>query len=476
MNYMDIYLYNSLTRKKEKFIPLKEGEVGMYTCGPTVYDVAHIGNFRTYIFSDTLARVLSFNGLEVTHIMNLTDVGHLTGDNLGDADTGEDRLEKAAKKERRTAWDVAKKYSGIFLKDIKKVNINSIKSFPKPTEHIEEQIDLVKKLEVKGFTYKTSDGIYFDTKKYEDSGKKYGELSTLDEIKEGARVEKNLEKKNPRDFVLWKFSPDGAKRDMEWESPWGIGFPGWHIECSAMGMKYLGESFDIHVGGEDLRSTHHPNEIAQSEGATGKKYVNYWLHGTFLKIDGERMSKSKGNAFTISDVEEKNFDPLALRYLFLTANYRDPLNFTWKSLEGAQKALERLRNHASAAKEGARKTLSKEKEKKVVDYRDRFLESINDDVNMPQAVAVVWEMLKSNVPSSDKYDLLMSFDEVLGLKLNQASKEKTQIPEEALKLVEERNSLRKEGKFKEADKVRDKIRDMGFSVKDDKEESKLTRA
>lgn len=464
----DIYIFNSLSRKKEKFEPLNPSKVGMYTCGPTVYDYAHIGNFRTYVTSDVLSRLLGFNSYRVTHVMNLTDVGHLTGDNLGDADTGEDRMEKSAAKEGKSAWDIAKFYSDEFISDISELNILKPNVIPKATDHIAQQIALISKLEKNGLTYKTSDGVYFDTKVYEDAtGKKYGELSTLDEIQVGARVEENPEKKNPRDFALWKFSPKDEKRQMEWESPWGVGFPGWHIECSAMSMNYLGDTLDIHVGGEDLRSTHHPNEIAQSEGATGKTFVNYWVHVTFLMVDGARMSKSKENAYRLAHIKEKGFDPLALRYLYLTSHYRDTLNFTWESLSSAQNTLARLKRMLASLKEDPDRTvLSNEKLEKVDGFRNRFLLAVNDDLNTPKAVAILWEALKSNIPSPDKYDLVISADEVLGLGLQESILDKPTIPKEIITLSEKREKLRSDGKFEEADIVRKEIETQGYNLRD----------
>ena len=464
----DVYLTNSLTRKKEKFEPIKPPNVGMYTCGPTVYDFASIGNFRTYTTADILVRTLKLNGYEVNYVMNITDVGHLTGDNLGDADLGEDRIEKSARVQGKTAWEIANYYTNAFLKDYEKLNLTKPSFLPKATEHIKEQIALVKKLEEKGFTYKIPDGIYFDTEKFEkETGKKYGELSTLDAIKEGARVEPNPEKKNPRDFALWKFSEVPGERHMEWDSPWGVGFPGWHIECSAMSMKYLGESFDIHVGGEDLRQIHHPNEIAQSEGATGKTFVKYWLHTTFLQVDGKRMGKSLGNVYTLTDIEKKGFDPSSLRYLFLTAYYRDTLNFTWEALSSAGTALNKLREQLRVLKgEKERTTLSQEKDKKIAGFREEFMLAVNDDLGTPKGLAVLWGMLKSSIPSSDKYDLALYFDEVLGLGLPEASSIKLEIPVEVKKLVEEREELRKERKFEEADSIRKKIESMGFTLHD----------
>jgi cysteinyl-tRNA synthetase len=472
----DIYLYNSLTRKKEKFMPINPPNVGMYTCGPTVYYYLTIGNFRTFVASDILCRTLEYNGYQVKAVMNITDVGHLTGDR----DLGEDKLVKAAKREGKTAWDIAKFYTEAFMKDLKELNIRMPDVMPKATEHIKEQIDLVQEIEKKGFTYKISDGIYFDTEEFEKkTGKKYGELSTLDKIMAGARVEENPEKKNQRDFALWKFSykngrafdpaqdNPSARRHMEWESPWGIGYPGWHIECSAMSMKYLGESFDIHAGGEDLRSTHHPNEIVQAEAATGKQFVRYWTHVTFLQVDGKKMSKSLGNVYTLSDIKKKGYSPLALRYLYLTAYYRDSLNFTWPSLESAQNTLNNLKSLVLAAKQqGQRTSLSSEKQQKIDYYRERFTEAVNDDLNTPQALTILWEVLKSNVPSEDKYDLVIAFDEVLGLGLAKVSEKKVSIPKEIKDLLNQREELRKGEKFEEADKLRREILSKGFIVED----------
>ncbi len=339
-------LYNSLTRKIEDFEPINPPRVGLYACGPTVYDYVTIGNWRTYALGDLLARTLQYSNYQINYIMNITDVGHLIGDNLGDADIGEDRIEEAAKRESKTAWDIAKFYADDFFKGYKKLNLFQPEKFVKATDHIQEQIELVRKIENAGFTYKISDGIYFDIRAYESAGNKYGELSTLDDLKKGGRVKPNLEKKDPRDFALWKFSLFEEKRQMEWDSPWGKGFPGWHIECSAMSIKYLGEQFDIHLGGEDLKSVHHPNEIAQSEAATGKKpFVKYWLHGAFLLVDGGRMGKSLGNAYTLRDIGKKGFDPMALKYFYMTGHYRKQLNFTWEVLRAADIAYQKLKNH-----------------------------------------------------------------------------------------------------------------------------------
>jgi cysteinyl-tRNA synthetase len=465
-------LYNSLTRQVEEISPLRTGKIGMYTCGPTVYSTATIGNFRTYTLADILARSLRYVGYDVQHVMNLTDVGHLTGDNEGDADTGEDRLEKASKKEGRTAWDIAKGYGDEFLEHLKLMNIEQPNVVCKATEHIPEQIEMVQKLETKGFTYKISDGIYFDTVKFESMGFKYGELSTLDQIQAGARVEFNPEKKDPRDFALWKFSPtDGTKRQMEWQSPWGVGFPGWHIECSAMSTKYLGDQFDIHVGGEDLRSTHHPNEIAQAEGATGKHpFVTTWVHGAFLLVDGGKMGKSLGNAYTVADIAAKGFDPLSLRYFYMTGHYRRQINFTWDSLKAASTALTKLREVYQAAKkdQSERTNLSQEKLGKIEVYQQEFAQALENDLNMPEALSIVWEVAKSNISNYDKVDLLSQFDRVLGFNLDKEVTMNTgdAVPEQVEKLIEQREAVRKMRNYAEADKIRQDIEKLGYRVED----------
>lgn len=455
--------YNTLTRKIEEFTPLSPDIVTVYACGPTVYDYAHIGNFRTYVMTDFLVRTLKYFGYTVKFVMNITDVGHLTSD----SDTGEDKMEKGAKREGRTAWDIAKFYTNAFLSDSKKLNLLEPDVRPKPTEHIPEQVSMVQTLLDKGCAYTIDDGIYFDTSKRKDYGKLTGQK--LGALKAGARVEINPQKRNPLDFALWKFSPKDKKRDMEWDSPWGKGFPGWHIECSVMSMEYLGQQIDIHTGGMDLVPIHHTNEIAQSESATGKKpFVRYWMHGQFILVDGEKMSKSRGNFYRLADIEKKGFDPLALRYLYLTAHYRTYLNFTWEALQSAQLSLGQLREHVLHCKSQAlkRMTLSQEKLAKVEVYRKKFDSAIGDDLNMPQALAVVWEVIKSNIPSQDKYDLMIDFDEVLGLGLRDFKEKKIAISQKVRELAAKRESLRKEGKFTQADKVRKQISSLGFLLED----------
>ena len=466
---MALKLYNTLTKEIEVLKPIAYDHVGVYTCGPTVYDYVHIGNWRTYTLGDLVVRTLVYNGYKPRYYMNITDVGHLTGDNSGDADTGEDRMEKAKRREGKNAWEIAKFYAEDFKKSYKILNLTEPKAFLPATEHIPEQIDLVQKLIDAGLGYMISDGIYFDTAAYEEKGFEYGELSNLDQIKAGARVDFNPEKRNIRDFALWKFSPTNEKRDMEWESPWGVGFPGWHIECSAMSMKYLGDQFDLHVGGEDLKSTHHPNEIAQSQGATGKSpFVAYWMHGSFLQIDGGKMGKSLGNAYTLSDIVNKGIDPIALRYFYLMGHYKTSLNFTWEALEAAAKSLRRVQetilSFASSDESGSVND----------EYKNRFLEAINDDLNMPAALALLHELLKDkNLNNTTKFKTALDFDKVLGLNLGQESQQ--DIPAEVMTLVDERNVARTEKNWSRADELRLEIEQMGYKVKDSDEKTLVTK-
>jgi len=465
-------LYNSLTRQVEEVEPPSFGPIGMYTCGPTVYSTATIGNFRTYTLSDVLGRSLRYLGYTVKQVMNLTDVGHLTGDNEGDASQGEDRLEKAAKKEGKTAWEISAEYTSEFLRHMQDLNIIRPDQLCKATEHISEQIELVKRLEERGLVYKIADGMYFDTQKYEAMGNEYGKLSTLDQIKEGVRVKPNPNKKDKRDFALWKFSlpsrESGERRQMEWESPWGVGFPGWHIECSAMSMKYLGEQFAIHVGGEDLRSTHHPNEIAQSEGATGKKpFVKIWVHGAFLLVDGGRMGKSLGNAYTVEEIKKKGFEPLSLRYFYLTGYYRKQLNFTWESLAAAQTALTKLRAiYQRASEEQEQVAVALKIEPKGVRLREEFQKRLEDDLDLPGALAVMWETAKSEMAGEEKAMLLAEFDQVLGLEIAKQREPANKIPKKVQKMMLQRDELRRKKKWSEADRLREEMRQMGYEVED----------
>lgn len=459
---MPLKLYNTLTRKRENFKPIHKDFVGMYSCGPTVYWYQHIGNLRTYIFSDILKRVLEYNNYEVKHVMNITDVGHLTSD----SDTGEDKMEKAAAKEGKNAKDIANYYWKIFKEDFKKLNITEPDIWSKATEHIQEQIDLIKRLEKKGFTYKTSDGIYFDTSKLKD----YGKLAKLkkEHIEAGKRIEMK-EKINTTDFALWKFSEEEGKRQQEWDSPWGTGFPGWHIECSAMSMKYLGDSFDIHTGGMDHIPIHHTNEIAQSEAATGKKFVNYWLHGAFLLFDKRKISKSTGGLYTISELEKEGFNALDYRYFCLLKYYRKPLDFSLDNLEAAKNAYERLKN--IILKLDKEKKINK---KNIIGAKKQFLEIINDDLNMPNALSFLWEILREDrLNDSEKYELALDFDRVFGLKLT--DEKQIEIPKEIKKLAKEREEARKKKNFKEADNIRNRIKKLGYWINDSDEGAQIKK-
>jgi cysteinyl-tRNA synthetase len=459
---MTLKLYNTLTRKEETFKPIIKESVGMYSCGPTVYWYQHIGNLRTYIFSDILKRVLSYNGYKVNHIMNITDVGHLTSD----ADEGEDKMEKAAAKEGKNAKEIAEYYWKIFRQDFKKLNIEEPNTWTKATEHIKEQIALIKRLEEKGYTYKTEDGIYFDTSKFKNYAK-FAKLN-IKGLQAGKRIELG-DKKNKTDFALWKFSEKPGLRQQEWQSPWGLGFPGWHIECSAMSMKYLGETFDIHTGGIDHIPIHHTNEIAQSESATGKKFVNYWLHGAFLTFKGEKVSKSKGGLYTISELEKEGFNPMSFRYMCLTTHYRKALNFSIEILKTAQNSYERLVNIISSIKNSSQKKNQKEIEK----AKKEFSEIINDDLNMPKALSFMWEILRDEgLNDAEKYELIIDFNKIFGLNLKE---EKIEVPSEVKKLVKEREEMRKKKNWNEADNIRDKIEKLGYSVDDTGEGTKVKK-
>jgi len=482
---MALRLFNTLTRKKEIFKPIKKGFVGVYTCGPTVYWYQHIGNLRSYVFSDILKRVLLYDDYKVKHVMNVTDVGHLTSD----ADEGEDKMEKAAQKEHKNAKEIADYYWGIFRQDFKKLNIVEPDIWPKASEHIKEQIGLIRKLEKKEFTYKASDGIYFDTSKL----KNYGEMANMKNQKLEAGKRINLgEKKNITDFALWKFSPStlrpgsGPKRQQEWPSPWGIGFPGWHLECSAMSLKYLGNAFkngnfygehsrtiDIHTGGIDHIPIHHTNEIAQSEAVTGKTFVNYWLHGEFLNFGGEKISKSKGGLFTLSELEEKRFKPLAYRYLLLTTHYRTPLNFSLQALQEAQNGYERMKNIISEISARGGSALGRKDSRRInKKYLAEFGAAINNDLDMPKALSILWKLVRDKKVTG-KTKTIAQMDKIFGLDL--LKKEKLEIPEEVKKLVNERETARKNKDFQKSDELREKIKSFGFLIEDTAEGPKLKK-
>ncbi len=447
---MGLQLYDTYSRHLRDFQPLNPPTVGLYTCGPTVYDYAHIGNLRTYIFEDVLRRVLEFNGYNVLHVTNITDVGHLTSD----ADEGEDKMEKGSKRTGKTAWEIAELYTQAFKADLERLNIVEPKIWCRATDHIHEQIEFIQGIEAQGFTYRTTDGIYFDTSQLSD----YGFLARLDieGLQAGARVAM-AEKRNPTDFALWKFSPPDQTRQMEWDSPWGRGFPGWHIECSAMSAKYLGTFFDIHCGGEDHIPVHHTNEIAQTQACHGTHLANFWMHGYFLQLNEAKMAKSSGEFLTLQRLVDRGYDPLAYRYFCLNASYRAKLNFTWESLDGAGTALNRLRTLSHGWGEAGIPD---------DDYIQRFTSHVNSDLNMPQALALTWEMAKGDLPDATKKATLTAFDQVLGLRLAEWSPTVDAIPKEVLALAQQRHQARLEKRWQDADQLRDQIMAAGYTVKD----------
>lgn len=479
-----INFYNTLTRKKEEFKSIKEKEVGLYTCGPTVYWFAHVGNLKTYIFEDVLKRVLALNGYKVKHVMNITDVGHLTSD----SDSGEDKLEKGARLEKKTVWEIAQFYTDQFLKDMKLLNINNPDVLVKATDTIKGQIEFIKLLDSKGFVYIISDGVYFDTSKLPT----YGRLWGPNEKKElRGRIEEVKEKRNPTDFALWKFSPKDEKRQMEWESPWGVGFPGWHTECVVMSMENLGVPFDIHCGGIDHVSIHHTNEIAHIEAAYNIPMANFWMHGEFLNLKEGKMSKSLGNIITVSSLLERNISPLAYRYLCLNTHYRQKLVFSDESIEFAETTIEKLYERASELAGEEKTNLSGEFEK----YKEQFLNLINDDLNTPNALALMWDMLKDkSISDFEKYSLLLYFDKVFGLRIEEAifdkesfesekyiikkinkeglpiwDKDLSTIPSHLLDLIKERELARAEKDWQKADNLRVEIASSGYEIEDAKD-------
>ena len=465
---MDIFFYNTLTKKKELFKSLEPKKVKMYSCGPTVYKDATIGNMRTNLLNDTLRRVLKYNGYELKHVMNITDVGHL----VSDGDEGEDKMLKSAREEHKSPLEIAEHYTKLFFRDLERLNIETPEVVCKATDHIKEMLEMVQKIMKNGYAYETSTAIYFDVSKLD----KYGILSgiNLNDQKAGARVDIDPEKRNPYDFALWIKAP--ANHLMKWDSPWGPSYPGWHIECSAMSTKYLGEEFDIHTGGIDLVPTHHENEIAQNKGACGKNPAHYWIHGEYLLINGGKMSKSLGNTYLIDDIIARGYSPLAYRLFNYSCHYRGKLNFTWEGIEATSKSLERLRNAYQTHLQG-NDELKDADIRKISDIEEKFHKAINDDMNMPGAMSVVWEIAR-NVKKSIKFaDLLLKFDKVLGLDMKNAEnyllefkhEESEELPEEIKALVEERKQARAEKNWAKSDEIRDRIISLGYSIKDTKD-------
>ncbi len=457
---MEIKFYNTLTKTKDKFEPLEENTVRIYSCGPTVYKDATIGNMKSYIFMDTLRRVLKYNGYTIKHAMNITDVGHL----VSDGDEGEDKMLKAAREEKKSPLEIAAFYTERFFTDFDRLNIDKPEIICKATDHITDMLEFVKTLIDNGYAYETSTAIYFDVSKLD----RYGILSGIDlrNQKAGARVEIDEEKKNPYDFALWIKAPEN--HIMKWESPWGLCYPGWHIECSAMSNKYLGEQFDIHTGGIDLVPTHHENEIAQSKGATGKIPAKFWMHCEFLLIDGGKMSKSLGNTYLVQDIIDRGYDPLSYKMLCFTSHYRNKLNFTWEGLENAQNSLTKLKEGYVKHKTGT-EIIENEK---IEEYKTKFLEAINDDLNMPVAMSVVWDIVKNPIKSKQLADLLLDFDRVLGINIDKTVEKKNEdVPQEILELVEQRKLAKVNKDWTLADEIRNKIQEKGYSIKDTKTET-----
>jgi cysteinyl-tRNA synthetase len=459
---LPLSLYDNYTRTLRRFEPLHpDGEVGVYTCGPTVYDYQHIGNFRTFLFEDVLKRVLRWNGYRVRHVMNITDVGHLTSD----ADTGEDKMEKGARRMGQSAWDIARLYTDAFLADSRLLHIEDADVLCRATDHIREQVEFIADLERNGFTYRTSDGLYFDTSRQPD----YGYLARLDVhgLEAGRRVDIG-EKRSPTDFALWKFSDPQERRQMEWDSPWGRGFPGWHIECSAMAQKYLGALFDIHCGGEDHIPVHHTNEIAQTQARCGTRLANYWLHGYFLLQNDAKMAKSAGEFLRVQSLLDRGYDPLAYRYLCLTAHYRTQMSFTWDALDGAATALDRMRQgfHALPAVPGATADAG---------CIERFTGDLNDDLNVPRALAVAWEVLRGELPPGVKRATLLRFDDVLGLGLAAWQPRTEEAPAPVQALADARLAARQAKRWADADRLRGELAAAGWEMEDRPDGFKLKR-
>lgn len=446
-------LYNSLTRSKEEFKPFGD-KVNMYSCGPTVYYFPHIGNMRAYLFMDNIRRVLKYNGYEINGVMNITDVGHLTSD----ADEGDDKMLVASQREHKSPWEIAKYYTDIFMEDAKRLNIDLPEHICPATSVINEIIEFVKGLLEKGYAYETSKGIYFDISKF----KNYGQLSgkVIENDIAGARIDVDEEKRNPQDFTVWIKAP--KEHIMQWESPWGLGYPGWHIECSTIGKKFLGDHIDIHTGGVDHKPIHHENEIAQSDSLEGHKVVKTWMHIEFLQVDGGKMSKSLKNIYTLNDLQEKGFNPEVFRYFYFTAHYSKQQNFTFDAMQSAKNTLQSLKQSVLTHKQG-KAEIDTEK------YQNEFLEAINNDLNMPMALAVVWKMLKEE-KSQNVYDTMMKFNKILGFNFDEIEQDvEIDIPEDVKALAETRWQAKMQKDWAKADEYRNKLTSLGYQILDSKE-------
>ncbi len=458
-------LYNTLHNRKEIFKPIEPGKVKLYTCGLTVYNYAHIGNLRTYVFEDILKRTLRYNGFDLLHVMNITDIGHLTSD----ADSGEDKMVLSAQKQNKSVWEIAEHYTQAFEKDLKNLNILFPDKHVKATEEIPAMIDLIKRIEKNGYTYKSGGNVYYDISQCDD----YGKLANLDldNLQAGARIEVDNAKKNPHDFVLWFTKSKFKDQEMKWDSPWGKGYPGWHIECSAISMKHLGDHFDIHCGGIDHIPVHHTNEIAQAEAATGEKWVNYWLHGEFLIFKNHKMSKSRNEFLTLDLLNEKGYSSLVYRYFCLGAHYRKKLNFSYESLDAAKESLKRIRDKIITIERNLESSF--DKAKYTEKFKQDFVAQINNDLNMPAALAVLWQVLKTDkIGNKEKYDLILDFDQVLGLRLKDSSKIIKEMKHEEVdsklveKLIKDREKARENRNWSQADEIRKKLDELGVEVRD----------
>lgn len=462
---MSFFIYNTLTRKKEELIPIEEGKIRLYTCGPTVYNFAHIGNLRTYIFEDVLKKSLKYAGYDVSHVMNITDVGHLESD----GDSGEDKMALGAEREKKTVWEIARFYEDAFLKDCEKLNIERPTIVSRATEHIEDMVKLIRILEEKGFTYEANGNIYYSIDKFKD----YNKLANLsmEELEAGSRVDIDPHKRNPLDFVLWFTNSKFTNQIMQWDSPWGKGFPGWHLECSAMSIKYLGERIDIHCGGVDHIPVHHTNEIAESEGALGHKWVNYWMHGEFLVLNNEKMSKSSGDFLTLSKLIEKGYSPLDYRYFCMQSRYRKQLLFNFENLTEAQKSLKKLRNKIANIAD-ARTKSEKIREDKIKNYKDKFSKEISDDLNLPNAFTVLFHVIKDDtLNNSEKIVIIEDYDTVFSLQLvNKADEENNDADDKWIQqLISERNDARGNRDWKRADEIRETLLKNNIELIDSKE-------
>jgi cysteinyl-tRNA synthetase len=472
-NTKEIYFKNTLTGEKDLFKPVSAGKVSMYHCGPTVYNRAHIGNMRAFVFDDLLGRLFRYHGYDVKQVINITDVGHLVDDTH---DEGEDKIEKSARELGKTASEITEEYTELFMQDLDTLNIEKEAIlFPRATDHIKEQIEIIEILEKKGLTYQIDDGIYYDTSKID-----YGVLGNIkiDDQQEGARVEKTEGKKNSTDFALWKFSKADGERQQEWQSPWGVGFPGWHLECSAMSHKLLGTKFDIHTGGIEHIQIHHNNEIAQSTEAYGEVQANYWMHNGHVLFGDEKMSKSVGNVVYLSDFEEHGFDPITYRYWLLTSRYSTLTNFTWHALESSATAYQKIIKHFSGAELSGGSI--------VIKYLDDAADYVRDDLNTAGAIAVISNLLKDNeISIADQHKTLLEIDKLLGLNFevkikenrskNSQNSDESPIPEEILAKAEKRQNMRKSGDFESADRLRDELYTAGYEVIDKGNDSKVLK-